>query len=103
MLLATMDEIFPGREGEIIASHFLVFITKLLEVTNEWTEIICCLQSVRFVERVRISSAWDRAPTNSPFMLSPHDLDLTPKELGQSQRERALAIIQSPDEHRDGG
>ena len=69
MLLATMDEIFPGREGEITASHFLVFITKLLEVTNEWTEIICCLQSVRFVERVRISSAWDRAPRNSPFML----------------------------------
>ena len=48
-------------DGEITASHLLAFKVRLWEKVREWMDKICFLQSARFAERVRMSSALDRA------------------------------------------
>ena len=58
-----------------------------------------CSQSVRFVERVRISSTWDRAPRNSPFMLSPRDLyiiDFNSKRIRSITRRKSTGDNTEP-------
>ena len=48
-------------DGEITASHLLAFKVRLWEKVREWMDEICFLQSAKFAERVRMSSALDRA------------------------------------------
>ena len=66
-----MEEALPGIDGEITALHLLAFKVTLQEEMREWMDEICFLQSARFVERVQISSVWDRAPRKRPLTLSP--------------------------------
>ena len=53
---------FLGLEGDMTASHFSVLRQRFLEFAKELTAFTCLLQSLRLVDRVRMSSALDNAP-----------------------------------------
>ena len=68
---------FLGFEGEMTASHFSVLRQRFLELAKELTACTWLLQSLRLVDRVQISSAWDSAPRKKPFKLRPQDFSRT--------------------------
>lgn len=72
MLFTLMEDLFACTDGETTASHSSALSTRLLDVANELTDVIWYLQSVRLMDSVRMSSACDNAPRNSPFILRPH-------------------------------
>ena len=96
MLLTTMVDKFLGFEGEITASHLSVLRIRLLAEAKESTAVICCLQSARLVERVRMSSAWDKAPRNRPFILRPHDFDCSSKRIESITRRKSTGDSTDP-------
>ena len=94
----SMQDLLPGTEGDMTASHFSVLRVGILDLENELTDEIWSLQSERLVESVQISSAWDRATKNKPLMFKPH---LIPPKWDPSL-EKEQVKEPNPDKHLDG-
>ena len=74
---ASMCVMLAGVEGEITASHLSMFSVRPCDVANSLTILIWSWQSEMFVDRVRMSSAWAKAPRWRPQTVGPHDLFLS--------------------------
>ena len=65
--LSVMLVSWLGLDVQMTASHFSALRIRLLLAEKELTASICLLQTDRLV---RMSSAWDSAPRNKPFMVN---------------------------------
>ena len=70
------------------ASHSSVLRQRFLEFAKELTAFTCLLQSLRLVDRVRMSSAWDNAPRKRPFRLRPQDFSRNSSRIGSITKRK---------------
>ena len=84
------------REGEMVASHLSAFRARPWEEVYSLMKDICDLQSGMFVERVRMSSAWAKAPKLTPEMEGAQVLLFSSRRMGSMTSRKRVGERTDP-------